>query len=225
MPRWFLMLNAGLPPTQTPPPTLHCTALHCTAQAALRCCSFQVLLLAAAISFALAVFDGGEQEGSGGFRAFVEPFVIILILILNAAVGVWQESNAENALEALKQMSADSARVFREGKMVRAGVVGGRGANACSGCVGRASVRVGGGKFELHARPPPSMAYGMYCTISPPTHPPRPPTAPPHVPPLMHPPCTYTPPPPPHNPPHPHTPRSPTFPPASSCPATSSRSA
>lgn len=58
------------------------------------------MLLAAAISFGLAWVDDDPEEG--GLRAFVEPLVIILILVLNAAVGVWQESNAENALEALK---------------------------------------------------------------------------------------------------------------------------
>ncbi len=54
-------------------------------------------------------------------RAFIEPLVIILILVLNAAVGVWQETNAESALEALKEMTADTAKVFRDGKLVRGG--------------------------------------------------------------------------------------------------------
>ena len=39
--------------------------------------------------------------------------------MLNAAVGVWQESNAESALEALKEMTADTAKVFRDGQLVR----------------------------------------------------------------------------------------------------------
>ena len=54
-----------------------------------------------------------------GVRAFIEPLVIVLILVLNAAVGVWQETNAESALEALKEMTADTAKVFRDGKLVR----------------------------------------------------------------------------------------------------------
>lgn len=45
----------------------------------------------------------------------------VLILVLNAAVGVWQESNAENALEALKEMTADTAKVFRDGQLVSGG--------------------------------------------------------------------------------------------------------
>jgi len=78
----------------------------------------KILLGAAGVSFALAYIEGaGEEEG---WLAYVEPLVILLILILNAIVGVWQESNAESALEALKEMQSDSARVVRDGKTIGA---------------------------------------------------------------------------------------------------------
>ena len=64
----------------------------------------------------MAWFENDSEEG--GLKAFVEPLVILLILVLNAAVGVWQENNAENALEALKEMSAENAIVRRGGKLI-----------------------------------------------------------------------------------------------------------
>ncbi|TDH66215.1 hypothetical protein CCR75_005432 [Bremia lactucae] len=75
----------------------------------------KILLGAAVVSFVLAVFEGSGEEGIG---AFVEPLVILVILVLNAIVGVWQESNAEAALEALKDLQSENARVMRDGAMV-----------------------------------------------------------------------------------------------------------
>lgn len=77
----------------------------------------QILLASAGVSFGLAFFDE-EARKHEGLRAFVEPLVILLILILNAAVGVWQESRSEAALDALKELQSEHARVLRNGKMV-----------------------------------------------------------------------------------------------------------
>lgn len=68
-----------------------------------------ILLAAAAISFVIACIEGNPKE-------FFEPVLILLIVFINAVMGVMQESKAEKALDALKNMSAPHARVLRDGK-------------------------------------------------------------------------------------------------------------
>jgi Ca2+-transporting ATPase len=71
----------------------------------------RILLLAAFISFAIAFTGDGEE----GLAAYVEPFVILLILVLNALVAIYQDQDADNALEALKDMQATECTVLRDG--------------------------------------------------------------------------------------------------------------
>ncbi|MGM9629520.1 calcium-translocating P-type ATPase, PMCA-type [Butyricicoccus sp.] len=68
-----------------------------------------ILIAAAAVSFVIACIEG-DPEG------FFEPVLILLIVVLNAIMGVMQESKAEKALDALKNLSAPHARVLRDGK-------------------------------------------------------------------------------------------------------------
>ena len=55
-------------------------------------------------------------NGEHGAGAFVEPGVIVLILVANATVGVVTETNAEKAIEELKAYEADVATVLRDGR-------------------------------------------------------------------------------------------------------------
>jgi len=74
----------------------------------------RILLVAAVISFFIALTD----ESSKDWTAYVEPMVILLILIANATVGVWHEMKSEKALDALMVLQANKTNVLRDGKII-----------------------------------------------------------------------------------------------------------
>ena len=69
-----------------------------------------ILLVAAAVS-ALTGMLAGESE-------WAEVIIILAVVLLNAILGVIQESKAEAAIEALQTMTAATCKVLRDGKMV-----------------------------------------------------------------------------------------------------------
>ncbi len=69
-----------------------------------------ILMVAAAVS-ALTGMLSGENE-------WAEVIIILAVVLLNAILGVFQESKAEAAIEALQTMTAATCKVLRDGKMV-----------------------------------------------------------------------------------------------------------
>ena len=68
-----------------------------------------VLLVAAVVSGITAWYSN---------ESFTDSFIILFVVVLNAVLGVFQESKAEKAIEALKEMTAATSKVIRDGKLV-----------------------------------------------------------------------------------------------------------
>ena len=73
-----------------------------------------VLLIAAGVNFVTVLIE----RANGGNESFAEFFVIIAVVLLNAILGVVQEGKAEQAIEALKQMTASTSKVIRGGQLM-----------------------------------------------------------------------------------------------------------
>ncbi len=74
-----------------------------------------VLLVAAAISAGVEIYNGIASN----HWAFPSDVVIILaVVLINAVLGVFQESKAEKAIEALQEMSKAQSKVIRDGKLI-----------------------------------------------------------------------------------------------------------
>ena len=81
-----------------------------------------ILMIAALVSAATTVLDFLQLPEPRDFghltEGLVEVGIILVVVLLNAILGVVQESKAEAAIEALQTMTAATCKVLRDGKMV-----------------------------------------------------------------------------------------------------------
>ena len=68
-----------------------------------------ILLVAAAVSSITAAYSN---------ESFADVFIILIVVLINAVLGVYQESKAEKAIEALQAMTAATSKVLRDGKQI-----------------------------------------------------------------------------------------------------------
>ena len=68
-----------------------------------------IILIAAAVISGITSFYSGES--------FADVIIILAVVIINAILGILQESKAEKAIEALQEMSAATSKVLRDGKI------------------------------------------------------------------------------------------------------------
>ncbi|MBR4863412.1 MAG: cation-translocating P-type ATPase [Oscillospiraceae bacterium] len=78
-----------------------------------------ILMIAAAVSAGTTVMTYLQDKQMHSLsEGLVEVGIILVVVLLNAILGVIQESKAEAAIEALQTMTAATCKVLRDGKMV-----------------------------------------------------------------------------------------------------------
>ena len=75
-----------------------------------------ILMIAAAVSAGTTVMHNVQNPDHP--EGLAEVFIILIVVLLNAVLGVLQESKAEAAIEALQTMTAATCKVLRDGKQV-----------------------------------------------------------------------------------------------------------
>ncbi|MCM1285469.1 MAG: cation-translocating P-type ATPase [Acetobacter sp.] len=71
-----------------------------------------IILIVAAVISAVTAAVGGEGEG------YADVIIIMVVVLINAVLGVYQESKAEKAIEALQEIAAATSKVMRDGKLI-----------------------------------------------------------------------------------------------------------
>lgn len=69
-----------------------------------------IILIVAAVISGITSFYSNES--------FADVIIILAVVIINAVLGVYQESKAEKAIEALQEMAAATSKVYRDGRLV-----------------------------------------------------------------------------------------------------------
>ncbi len=67
-----------------------------------------VLIAAAVVSGATSIYAG---------ESMIDTIIILIVVVINAILGVYQESKAESAIASLQEMTAATSKVFRNGKL------------------------------------------------------------------------------------------------------------
>ena len=76
-----------------------------------------ILIVAAAVSGILTIVGNAQLAAGEPKESFADVIIIMAVVIINAVLGVYQESKAEKAIEALQEMSAATSKVMRDGKV------------------------------------------------------------------------------------------------------------
>ncbi len=76
-----------------------------------------IILIVAAVISAFTEYFEASAAGAAYFPT--DTVIIMIVVLINAVLGVFQESKAEKAIEALQEMSAATTKTLRDGKLVQ----------------------------------------------------------------------------------------------------------